>query len=254
MSQEHLTAVFSQMTQPVCLTGGWAVYLAVNPKFHGINGRNYIGSRDIDLGFHIDPSWSSEELQKSSLSQSASILTDRGFIGTGFRFVKYYDMETKNEITEEKSKKRRPYEMFQLFIDMMGDSTHADAEKILGFPLLDEPLLAHVFVDGRSVTVYEFGGQFMIPTPETLLSMKLKSAPCRTKDDKRIKDISDIYALFWYSDVEFQELRRRVQQILGIEYISKTVSNFAKDDYLAVSRAIGMEPDEISRVVNELTK
>jgi hypothetical protein len=136
----------------------------------------------------------------------------------------------------------------------MGDNTHTDAKKILGFPLLDESLLAHVFVDGRSVTVTGFGGRFMIPTPETLLSMKLKSAPCRTKDDKRIKDISDIYALPWYSDVEFQELRRRVQQIFGIEYIAKTVSSFTKDDYLAVSRVIGIGSDEISRVINELAR
>lgn len=254
ISQEHLTAVFSQMTQPVCLMGGWAVYLTVNAKFNEINGRNYIGSRDIDLGFHIDPRWSAEELQKSALSQSANILTRRGFIGTGSRFVKYYDIETKKEITEEESKKKRPYEMFQLFVDTMGDNTHTDAKKILGFPLLDESLLAHVFVDGRSVTVTGFGGRFMIPTPETLLSMKLKSAPCRTKDDKRIKDISDIYALPWYSDVEFQELRRRVQQIFGIEYIAKTVSSFTKDDYLAVSRVIGIGSDEISRVINELAR
>lgn len=58
----------------------------------------------------------------------------------------------------------------------------------------------------------------------------------------------------WYSDVEFQELRRRVQNILGIKYISKTVSGFTKDDYLAVSKAIGIEPDEIAKVVNEITE
>jgi hypothetical protein len=62
------------MTQPVCLMGGWAVYLTMNAKFNEINGRNYIGSRDIDLGFHIDPRWSAEQLQKSALSQSANIL------------------------------------------------------------------------------------------------------------------------------------------------------------------------------------
>lgn len=254
ISQEHLTAVFSQMTQPVCLMGGWAVYLTVNAKFNETNGRNYIGSRDIDLGFHIDHKWSSEELQRSALAQSAKILADRGFFGISSRFVKYYDINTKKELTEEESKKKPSYDMFQLYVDTMGDSTHADAEKILGFPLLDEPLLSHVFVDGKSVNVTELGGRFTLPMPETLISMKLKSVPGRTKDDKRIKDIADIYALSWYSDVEFPELRRRVQQILGIKYISETVSNFTKDDYLAVSKAIGIEPADVSRVVNELAK
>lgn len=254
ISQEHLTAVFSQMTQPVCLMGGWAVYLTVNTKFNESNGRNYIGSRDIDLGFHIDPKWSTDELQRSALAQSAKILADRGFFGISSRFVKYYDIHTKKELTEEESKKKPSYDMFQLYVDTMGDNTHADAQKILGFPLLDEPLLSHVFVDGKSVIVTESGGKFTLPTPETLISMKLKSVPDRTKDDKRIKDMADIYALSWYSDVEFQELRRRVQHILGIEYIAKTVSGFTKDDYLAASKAIGIEPDEIFRVINEIAK
>lgn len=254
ISQEHLTAVFSQMTQPVCLMGGWAVYLMMNTKFNEINGRNYIGSKDIDLGFHIDPRWLTEDLQKSSLAQSAKILKDRGFFGVSSRFVKYYDINIKKEITEEESKGKPSYDMFQLYVDLMGDSTHADAEKILGFPLLDEPLLSHVFVDKRFVTVTEFGGIFTLPTPETLISMKLRSVPGRTKGDKRIKDISDIYALSWYSDVELKTLKPKVQQILGIEYISEVVSNFTREEYIAVETAIGIAPEEISRVINELAR
>ncbi|MDE1818709.1 MAG: hypothetical protein KGI19_08920 [Thaumarchaeota archaeon] len=240
------------MTEPVCLMGGWAVYLTVNTKFNELNGRDYIGSRDIDLGFHIDPKWSAKELQGSALAQSAKILKDRGFNGISSRFVKYYDINTKAEITEEESRKKPSYEMFQLYVDPMGDNTHANAHEILGFSLLDEPLLSHVFIDRKIVTLDAFGGTFTLPTSETLISMKLKSAPNRTKDDKRIKDISDIYALSWYSDVEFQTLKQKVQQILGIKYISEVVSNFTKDEYIAVSTAIGIAPEEISRVTNEL--
>jgi hypothetical protein len=221
---------------------------------HKVNGRNYIGSRDIDLGFHIDPRWSTEELQKSAFAKSTKILTERGFFGVSSRFVKYYDINTKKELTEEESRRRPLYDMFQLYVDTMGDNTHADAHKVLGFPLLDEPLLSHVFVDGRFVIVTGLGGKFTLPTPETLISMKLKSVPGRTKDDKRIKDIADIFALLWYSDVEFVELQRRVQQILGVKYVSEVVSNFIKDDYLAVSKAIGVKPEDISKVVNEITK
>lgn len=68
ISQDHLTAVFSQMKEPVCLLGGWAVYLTVNKRFNEANGRNYLGSRDIDLGFHINPKWPMEELKKSALA------------------------------------------------------------------------------------------------------------------------------------------------------------------------------------------
>lgn len=254
ISQEHLTAIFSHMTEPVCLMGGWAVYLTVNPKFNKINGRNYIGSRDVDLGFHIEPSWSAKELQRSALAQSAKILKDRGFNGISSRFVKYYDMETKKELTEDESKAKPSYEIFQLYVDPMGDNPHMAAQDILGFPLLDEPLLSHVFIDRKFVTLNAFGGNFTLPTPETMIAMKIKSVPCRTKDDKRIKDISDIYALLWYSDVEFQILKHKVQQILGIKYISEVVSDFTKEEYISVSQAIGIDPEEMSKVINELAK
>ena len=242
------------MTEPVCLLGGWAVYLTVNRKFNETNGRNYLGSRDIDLGFHIDPNWSTEEMQRSALAQSGSILERRGFNGIGSRFMKHYDIETKKELSKEEAKRRRSYEMFQLYVDPIGDNTHVDAQKILGFPLLDESLLSHVFVDNRFIFLTEFGEKFKLPTPEVLIAMKLKSVTARTKDDKRIKDISDIYALSWYSEVEFPELKQRVQKILGIKDISDVVSKFTRDEYNAVSNAIGITPEEISRVINEIAK
>lgn len=254
ISQEHLNAIFSQMREPVCLLGGWAVYITVNIEFSSANGRNYLGSKDIDLGFHIDPKWSLKELENSALAQSVKILNDRKFIGMGSRFVKNYDIVTRKEITEEESKKRNLYDMFQLFVDPMADNQHADTQKIVGFALLDEPLLSHVFVDGKFTVITEFGGEFKLPMPETLISTKLKSVPIRTQDDKRIKDISDIYALLWYSGVDFHELKQRVQQIIKSETITKTVSGFTKEEYDKVSNAIGIPSKEISRVINELVK
>ncbi|MGB6463104.1 MAG: hypothetical protein WBF38_02620 [Nitrosotalea sp.] len=247
-----MAAVFSQMKEPVCLLGGWAVYLTVNPKFNKTNGRNYLGSRDIDLGFHIDPNWSSMELEKSALAQSIKILKSRGFNGLGSRFVKYYDINTKKELSDAESRKKPSYEMFQLYVDPMVDNIHAAAQKIVGFPLLDEPLLSHVFVGQKFTSLSEFGGKFRLPMPEILIATKLKSVPSRNKDDKRIKDISDIYALLWYSDDEFSELKQKVQQILGIPAISDVVSKFTQDEYSVVSIAIGIGPTEISRVITDL--
>ncbi|MGI0093485.1 MAG: nucleotidyl transferase AbiEii/AbiGii toxin family protein [Nitrosotalea sp.] len=252
ISQEHLSAIFTQMQEPVCLLGGWAVYLTVNTMFNKTHGRNYLGSRDIDLGFHIDPNWSATELQNSALAQSVKILKNRGFIGLGSRFVKYYDINTKKELTEEQTKKMRSYDMFQLYVDPMSDNIHVDAQKIVGFPLLDESLLSHVFDNQKFTFLNEFGGKFKLPTPEILISTKLKSAPNRTKDDKRIKDISDIYALLWYSNVDFNDIKQNVQQISGIQRISDVVSGFTETEYDAVSNAIGIDSKEIARVINEL--
>lgn len=247
-----MTAVFSQMKEPVCLLGGWAVYLTVNTKFNESNGRNYLGSRDIDLGFHIDPNWSSTDLEKSAFAQSVKILKSRGFNGLGSRFVKYYDINTKKELSEAESRKKPSYEMFQLYVDPMVDNIHKAAQKIVGFPLLDEPLLSHVFAGQKFTSLSDFGGKFRLPTPEILISTKLKSVPSRNKDDKRIKDISDIYAILWYSDIELLELKEKVQKILDVPSISAVVSKFTQDEYDAVSNAIGIGSDEVSRVITEL--
>jgi hypothetical protein len=252
ISQEHLNTVFTQMKEPVCLLGGWAVYLTVNQQFNQTHGRNYLGSRDIDLGFHVDPTWSTKELESSALAQSVKILKDRGFVGLGSRFVKYYDINTKKELTEEQTKKMQSYDMFQLYVDPMSDNLHAEAQKIVGFPLLDESLLSQVFINGKFTVLSEFGGKFKLPTPEVLIAAKLKSAPNRPKDDKRIKDISDIYALAWHSGVDFKDLRKNVQKISGIQKIHDTVSGFTASEYAAVSNAIGIDSAEISRVINEL--
>jgi hypothetical protein len=254
ISQEHLTTVFSQMKEPVCLLGGWAVYLTVNARFNQDQGRNYLGSRDIDLGFHIDPAWSKNDLQKSAFAQSVKILADRGFVGLGSRFVKYYDINTKEELTEAQARRKQSYDIFQLYVDPMADNPHADAAEIVGFPLLDEPLLSHVFSGEKFVSMDEFGGKFKMPAPEILVSTKLKSAPDRTKDDKRIKDISDMYALLWYSEVEFGELKHRVQGILGDAAIRAVTSKFTEDDYAAVAAAIGLDAGQISRVIGDLAR
>lgn len=254
ISQEHLTAIFSNMKEPVCLLGGWAVYLTVNEKFNQANGRNYLGSRDVDLGFHVDPKWSTTELQRSALAQSVKILKDRGFVGVGFRLVRYYDMDTKKEITEEEAKKKRPYEIFQLYVDTMSDNIHTDAQKVLGFPLLDEQLLSYVFNDGRFTSMSDFGGTFKLPAPEILVSTKLKSVLDRTKDDKRIKDICDIYALLWYSSKTLPELKKEVTAIFGREKIVDTISKFTDDDYSQVSTVTGVDKAEIIQVIGELAR
>lgn len=172
----------------------------------------------------------------------------------GSRFVKYYDINTMKELSEEESRRNHSYEIFQLYVDPMVDNIHAAAQKIVGFPVLDEPLLSHVFVGQRFTSLTEFGGKFMLPTPEILIATKIKSTPNRTKDDKRIKDIADIYALSWYSDIDLLELKQKVQKILGVTIISDVVSKFTANEYNAVSSATGIGSNEISRVITELTR
>ncbi len=53
-SYQYLKRIIEVLNEPVCLLGGWAVYLTVNTRFRESQGRNYLGSRDIDIGFHVD--------------------------------------------------------------------------------------------------------------------------------------------------------------------------------------------------------
>ena len=114
ISRSNLSAVISNVKEPVCLLGGWAVYITVNQNFRAEHGKDYIGSRGIDLGFHMDDAWSDEQLQKSAFSESIEILKNMKYYGVGSRFVQHHDLQAKMLLTEEESKKRPKYEMFDL--------------------------------------------------------------------------------------------------------------------------------------------
>ena len=254
ISRSNLSTVVSSVKEPACLLGGWAVYATVNRNFKAEQGRNYIGSRDIDLGFHVDETWSDRQLLESAFSKSVGILTEMGYYGVGSRLVQHRDLGTGSLLTEEEFKKHLRYETFDLFVDPITDKSHPRAKALLGFDPIDEPLLADVFSGGRFAISGRFGTEIMLPRPEALVSMKVNSVLGRNKDDKRIKDIADIYALAWYSDTKFSSLKRGIHEICDPGKISSTISKFADHDYDSVSRAIGIDKHEVSRVVAELAE
>ncbi len=240
------------MQGSICLLGGWAVYVTVNKNFSAANGRNYIGSKDIDLGFHIDKSWSDSELKSSTFASTINALREIGFRPLSFRLVKYFHTETRKELDEKEIRTLGQHLMFDLFVDPIVDNIHPNAKKILGFLPIDEPLLSHVF-DGKKYTLINaFGGKFMLPEPEVLLATKLSSVPNRDAEHKRIKDIADIYALLWYSDTKITELKKKVLTMLDVNKVLKAISSFSDNDYTAVSRILGLDKVEISRVIGEL--
>ena len=54
LSEGELQDVITVAEPPACLLGGWAVHLHVADGFQEAHRRPYIGSRDIDLGIHIE--------------------------------------------------------------------------------------------------------------------------------------------------------------------------------------------------------
>ena len=252
ISEKHLEKVFKQIKGDVCLIGGWATYHIVNENFERVNGRKYIGSRDIDIGFHIDRGWSEEQLERSEFSDAIRLIEDMGFRPISFRLAKDFDLETGRELTPEESAKLPLFQIFQLYVDPVVDYIHPKIKQVLGFVPIDEPLLSLIFSDRLCAASKLFGRSILLPEPQVLLAMKLDSVTNRDKEHKRIKDIADIYALLWFSDVKIAQLKTHLLSIYPEGKARKTVRGFAGEEISRVSEAIGVSTSEIKRVLTEL--
>lgn len=251
-SKRQLGQIFKSLKEPTCLLGGWAVYHIVNKSFEKANGRPYIGSRDIDIGFHIDKNWTEKQLKKSCFVSSIEAIEKFGFRSVSFRLIKDFDVDTGKELTPEESAKLPLYRVFQLFIDPIVDCIHPKIRDILGFVPIDEPLLTLLFQRRMYTTTNIFRREVVLPKPELLLAMKLNSVPRRDKEHKRIKDIADIYALLWYSETHMPKLKEKLYSINPRKEVHKIVQAFTEEDLDKVSKTIGVATKEISRVLTEL--
>ena len=251
-SQEQMQAIFAQLKIQTCLLGGWAVYYLVNQNFQKATGRTYIGSRDIDLGFHINMEWNQEQLQNSEFATTIKVAESMGFNSVSFRLVKDFDIDTGKELTPEESAKLPLYQIFQLYIDPIVDCIHPEIKNLLGFVPIDEPLLSLVFQEKMHRTQMLFGKDVLIPEPHVMIAMKINSAPRRDKEHKLLKDIADIYALIWHSDTKLSTLKEQLFAITPKEKIRKTVQNFSTEDINKVATILGIDNQEITRVLKEI--
>lgn len=251
ISQSQLGQVFSGL-RGMCLLGGWAVYITVNESFSHSQGRNYVGSRDIDLGFHVDSKWSESQLKSSLFAKTVGHLEKMGFRPLNFRLVKYFHTETRKELTAQEARATPQHLMFDHYIDPIVDTIHPKTKEVLGFVPIDEPLLSHVFSGKKYTTMQAFGGTFMLPKPEVLLATKINSVMNRDKEHKRVKDVADIYALLWHSGLKIPALKVRLLQLVGADRLSSVVSDLNEQDFAAASTSVGVDKDEISRVISEL--
>ena len=75
---------------PIAIIGGWASFFYVNQTYRRAFGKDYMGSRDIDICFKHDK-------EKEFLE----LIKEMGFMKNGykFRWEKIYNRETKNFLT-----------------------------------------------------------------------------------------------------------------------------------------------------------
>lgn len=236
----------------MCILGGWAVYLTVGENFRQEHGRDYLGSRDIDLGFHIEKNWSRSQLEHCGFAFAIKTLEEMGFESLGFRFVKYFHTDTRQELKGENAARTPSYQVFDLYVDPVVDYIHPQTREVFGLTPIDEPLLEHVFVQQRCRTVELFGRRVLLPLPHILLATKLKSVGQRDKEYKRVKDIADIYVLSWYSDERLDTLRATLAATISLQETRTIVESFTREDLNAVSNALGVEALQVQRVLSEL--
>ncbi len=199
LSRRFLKDILSSIPGPCCLIGGWSIYLLVSAKFERATGKEYFGSRDIDLGFHFDPKWNTQEFEDSAFQKAVIKIQNIGFKPESFRFVKRFHAEDGHELTEDESRHLDLYNIFNLYIDVLVDSVDPERFKKAHFLVLEEPLLARVFQGGEYLQASLEGLDVNVPTPQLLMEMKVNSFPKRTRDDKRTKDLLDLFALLLFS-------------------------------------------------------
>ena len=91
---------------------------------------SYLGSRDIDLGFHLDPDWSKEDYVRSDLRKAIDSMRSLGFEAVSFRFVKHFS-EDGTELSEEEARKVALYEIFDLYVDLLVDTSDKRRHKMV---------------------------------------------------------------------------------------------------------------------------
>jgi hypothetical protein len=127
-AKNALMALSKQLPEPVVVLGGWAVYLTVTDSFKDALGSIYLGSRDVDLGFHIDVDATLDQLRASNYAKALKILEGVGYSRSGvFRYCKIINKETGQVITEDESRSVLTFNLFYLYIDPMVDKLQPPA-------------------------------------------------------------------------------------------------------------------------------
>ena len=229
-----LNHIVTRLPEPFLLLGGWAVYVTVNDSYQDEHGSQYLGSRDIDVCFHIDPNVDESELRDSTFAKAIAIIQEIGYLPHGScRYCKMMRRENRKTVTECDARKIPIHELFYLYVDMMVDNIHPMQKKVFGFNVLDEPTLGRVFDEGTGVLINFDGLEILIPPPYILLATKLRSIPHRTKDDKLVKDACDIYSILWHSPASYKKILADIQSQYpedcktGFNAITKEISEKA---------------------------
>ncbi len=236
------------------LLGGWAVYLTVNENYRAATGRDYIGSRDIDVGFHIDAGWSREELNTGAFGSFLKRMNNLGFQSQSYRLYRDFDHESLKPLSPEEANAKPAFDVEKLYVDPVVDRIHPLMPEVFGFTPIDEPLLEAAFTGNLFKTHSIAGVDVKVVAPHLLLATKLNSAVIRIHSHKRGKDIADIYALIWHSGLSMAEMRDALQSVYPRGQTEAVIGGIKEEEIREVGGVLGVEPREIRRVLRAFSR
>ncbi len=246
-SYEYLQKVVSVLEEPICLLGGWAIFLAVNKNYKANTGRDYLGSRDIDLGFHLEEG---KDFSKSAFIHSMKKLEDEGFREVGGRMVKELDFETGKELSKAEAQAKPLFDIHKMFVDLLVDYIPKSLDEKNRKLLLDEILLEYVFAKKENRTeLDEFNKKLWLPKPWVLLAMKTKSLPGRQKEDKRKKDIADIAAILLFAREE--NAPPKMFEVLRKDKILQSLKGISQAEIKEAETLLGVQPNSFNAALSE---
>lgn len=251
LSLKHLTEIIASLQKPFCLIGGWAVYFTVNENFKNATGRDYFGSKDIDLGFPIKKDWNEEDIKESNLAKAVNKLEKMGFERVGWSLRKYYCVSKKQFVSIKEQKKIPFYDLVMLQVDSIVERNPAKVKKALNCFFFGEELLSQVFEENKQIEIKIEKQKLMIPMPEILIATKIKSIPNRTKGHKKQKDLYDLYALIQFSPQPAEELIKKAKEIVPQKSIKKTIDSITKEEQETIEKELGT-PIERQKQINTL--
>ena len=124
-SLEALEVLAERLPKPLILLGGWAVYFLVNESYQKELGFTYLGSRDVDIGFHIPEEATEFDLITGNFKPTIEILKRMGYKKEGpSRFCRTIDKRTGKTAEDETITKISGENLFRLFIDPIVDHSH----------------------------------------------------------------------------------------------------------------------------------
>jgi len=243
ISGKYLAEVLATIDEPIVVLGGWAVRFLVNDRYKENTGRDYLGSRDIDLGFHII-----SDLENSAFAKALNTLEkDLGFSNQSFRLFKETHSETGEDLTPADAKKLPSHMIFPMYVDLIVDTIPPGFKAKFGFSPIDEPLIAPIFADEKNRIVREeFGKTLWLPSAALMLAMKIRSHPARDKEHKRVKDVCDISALLLFGSIP--DGLGPYLSPADIERFRKTVT---RESVAEAARIIGVGQDIVMAVFDK---